>query len=291
MPEQVLHLANLRDGYVDLVHWVQLDGRPIAPRGQETLEIEGALVVLHDPFDSLPLGTNRGINKGIAAVEACQLLAGVSKPELVVAIGPVFDNFREDNGEFHGAYGPRTRGQFEVMIERLKADPNSRQAITTIWNKNFDLAESKRDYPCTLTFTFHIREGKLNMRVHMRSNDVIKGVGYDYFQFTRVQIALASVLGIEPGKYVHYADSLHLYLSDLALVEKLKYPTIEEQQVFTRPPVFGSDSWAQVRQDALDCLRVAEGEDMKFPLTEAQAWYAGAMINAMRRNQRQRVDA
>lgn len=289
MPEQVLHLANLRDGYVDLVRWVQNNGQPVAPRDQGTVEIEGGLVVLHDPFDSLPLGTGRGISKGIAAVEACQLLGGVSMPKLVVAIGPIFDNYREDNGEFHGAYGPRTRGQFEVMIERLKADPDSRQAITTIWSSNYDLAENKRDYPCTLSFTFHIRDNRLNMRVHMRSNDVIKGVAYDFFQFTRVQIAMASVLGIEPGRYVHYADSLHLYDRDQALVEKLHYPTVEEQQVFTRPPFFGSDSWAQVRQDALDCLEVAETDDDQLQITAAQAWYAAAMINAMRRNQRQRA--
>lgn len=286
MPE--LLISNLRGGYVDLVEWVLDYGSHVSPRGQATKEIQGALVEVTNPFDTLPIGINRGISTGIAAVETCQLLAGVSRPKLVVDIGPNFENYREDNGEFHGAYGPRTRSQFEIMIYRLRQDPDTRQAVTTIWDKNYDLLESKKDYPCTLSFTFHIREGRLNMRTHMRSNDVIKGVGYDFFQFSRVQIALASVLGIQPGAYFHYADSMHLYETDLELAGKLRYPTIEDDERFRLPPAFTGNDWDEIQRDAEACLNVAESEDMKMPITETQAWYAGAMINATIRTQRER---
>jgi thymidylate synthase len=289
MPE--FRIENLRSGYVDLVNWVKLEGKPTAPRGQKTVEIENAMIHLDDVYDALPVGTGRGISKGIAAVEACQLLGGVSRPNLVIQIGPVFQNYTEDNGTFHGAYGPRTFGQFGVMANRLRADPDSRQAVTTIWDPNFDLLEEKRDYPCTLSFMFRLRNGRLNMTTTMRSNDVIKGVAYDFFQFTRVQIALAAVLGVQPGTYTHVAGSFHLYESDGELVEKLHYPTLMEQEVFTPAPALVGSTWDEVEQLARDALNVAEHVNMKYPITQEQAWYAGAMINAMRRNKRLRTDA
>jgi thymidylate synthase len=289
MPE--LTVKDLRFGYVDLVYWVQQEGRVTAPRGQKTVEIENAVIKLENVWDALPIGTGRGISLGIAAVEACQLLAGVSRPQLVVAIGPVFDNFRENNGEFHGAYGPRTRGQFDVMVDRLRKDPDSRQAVTTIWNPQFDTLSHKRDYPCTLSFMFRVRDGRLNMTTTMRSNDVIKGVGYDFFQFTRVQLALASCLGIQPGSYVHFAGSLHLYDSDRELVEKLHYPTDTVESHFKPAPALTAHEWDEVRSLATDALYVAETSALSYPITKEQAWYSSAMINAMRRNQRQHIDA
>ena len=286
MPE--FAITDLREGYFELVHWVRNTGHKVSPRGKATSEIQGALVEVIDPYDTLPVGVGRGISTGIAAVESCQLLAGETRPALVVDIGPNFENFREDNGEFHGAYGPRTKGQFDIMIRRLKADPDSRQAVTTIWDKKFDLMEDKRDYPCTLTFTFHIRNKRLNMRTHMRSNDVMKGVGYDYFQFSRVQIAMAGVLGIPVGRYFHYADSLHLYDSDLEQVEQLHIPNNPEYHL---PPAILGDTWTDVARQASECLQQAEFPDTFLELSRDQWWYADAMRDARWRTAKRKKEA
>jgi len=280
-------IINIKDGvngYVDLVKHVLENGREVAPRGMKTREIEDAIIRIDDVYNTLPLGVGRGTVPGIGAVEACQLLAGVSTPKLVIEVGPQFANYAEDNGLFHGAYGLRTDGQYEKIVERLKADPDTRQAVVTIWDPKLDLLEKKRDYPCTILHQFRIRDNKLNMTVFMRSNDVWLGAAYDFFQFTRVQIAIASVLGIEPGKYTHHVGSLHIYEQHYEVADKLKYSDTYEEV-----PAITAATWKQVSLLAGSALTAAEHNYDKtllanlFPL--AEGWYAEAMIRAIKKNQ------
>jgi thymidylate synthase len=223
---------------------------------------------------------------GIAAVESAQLLAGVSLPELTIAISPTFDHFREDDGLFHGAYGVRTNrfNQFPKMIERLRVDPDSRQCVTTIWQADQDMMDGKRDYPCTLLYHFMIRKDKLVMETVMRSNDVYLGLAYDGFQHSRVQIAVASVLGVEPGEYRHHAMSLHLYERDI--------PKVHELTMAQRKPDFfpalGGSSWDEIQYKADAVLRAAnafrtDGLWRSFDDINMD-WYSGSMMKAIEKN-------
>jgi thymidylate synthase len=270
------------NGYVDLVQHVLRNGKEVSPRGQKTREIEDFVVQIEDVYNTLPLGVNRGTVPGIGAVEACQLLSGLSLPELVIAVGPQFINYAEDNGVFHGAYGPRTNGQYDVVIDRLKNDPDSRQAVVTIWNPEYDLQEKKRDYPCTILHQFRVRDNKLNMTVFMRSNDVWLGAAYDFFQFTRVQIAMASVLGIEPGKYVHHVGSMHIYEQHYGVAEELTYTT---EPIPFVPAITGS-TWSQVANLAGMAMDAVTNTQVAPMLSDNERWYYEAMITAVDRNEK-----
>jgi thymidylate synthase len=59
-----------------------------------------------------------------------------------------------------------------------------------------DLYDQRRtcDVPCTLTLQFLIRQGRLDMIVNMRSNDLLWGFSYDITQFAFVQRLLAMCL-------------------------------------------------------------------------------------------------
>jgi thymidylate synthase len=245
----------------------------------KTLEIEDAIIRIDDVFNTLPLEVGRGTVPGIGAVEACQLLSGTSFPDLVVAVGPQFANYAEDNGLFHGAYGPRTAGQYDILIDRLTQDPDTRQAVATIWNPQLDLQGQKRDYPCTILHQFRIRDNKLNMSVYMRSNDVWLGAAYDFFQFTRVQIAMASVLGIEPGKYAHHVGSLHIYEQHYTAADNLKHalhnPTI---------PAITGRTWNEVKSSAILAMQATVSEPTYARLNDAEKWYADSMKRAVLNN-------
>lgn len=272
------------NGYVDLVQYVLRNGEEASPRGMETREIEDAVIHINDVYHTLPLKIGRGTVPGIGAVEACQLLAGVSVPETVIAVGPQFKNYAEDSGIFHGAYGLRTQGQYDAVIDKLKNDSDSRQAVVTIWDPEYDNQPSKRDYPCTVLHQFRIRNNKLNMSVYMRSNDVWLGAAYDFFQFTQVQIALASVLGIEPGKYAHHVGSLHIYEQHYGAAEDLK----KTDELVDIPSITGT-SWSAVRASAVKALMAAHDESHREHLTESEAWHANAMITAVKKN-KQKAD-
>jgi thymidylate synthase len=279
MDTAIINIEDGVNGYVDLVKHVLEHGKEVAPRGMKTLEIEDAIIRIDNVFNTLPLEVGRGTVPGIGAVEACQLLAGVTIPDLVISVGPQFANYAEDNGLFHGAYGPRTAGQYDMIIDRLMQDPDTRQAVVTIWNPQLDLQERKRDYPCTILHQFRIRNNKLNMSVYMRSNDVWLGAAYDFFQFTRVQIAMASVLGIEPGTYNHHVGSLHIYEQHYASADKLAHalhsPTI---------PAITGRTWNEVKSSAMLAMQATVSEPTYARLDDAEKWYTDSMKRAVLNN-------
>jgi thymidylate synthase len=254
-------------------------GEPAAPKGINTREIEDAVITIDNVYATLPIGVNRGTVPGIGAVEACQLISGLSTPELVVGIGPQFENYTEDDGKFHGSYGTRTRGQYNVVVDRLRKDPDTRQAVVTMWSPPLDMLEKKRDYPCTILHQFRIRKDKLNMSVYMRSNDVWLGAAYDFFQFTRVQLGLCSILGIEPGTYAHHVGSLHIYENNYEAAENLK----KTSNIFV-PPVLTGRTWDELAASAGFALHAAEDRTLVEFLTEEESWFTSSMTKAVDKN-------
>ena len=276
---KMLELEDGVNGYVDLVQHVLNNGSVAAPRGMETREIEDVTIYINNVFAALPVGVNRGTVSGIGAVEACQIMSGMSRPKLVVAVGPQFINYTEDSGFFHGSYGTRTRGQFDVVIDRLRNDPDSRQGVVTLWNPELDSLPGKKDYPCTVMHQFRIRDNKLNMSVYMRSNDVWLGAAYDFFQFTRVQIAMASVLGIEPGTYAHHVGSLHIYENNYEAAGLLKKTSNVEEQ-----PYVTGRTWREVESSAQLAMDAVDNRSLISRLNPNEKWFTDAMIKAVDKN-------
>lgn len=240
MPE--LHVPDLRQGYIEVVEYVRDRGAPVSPRGQATREVLDAVVVLEDPTDALPVGIGRKLNPAIAAAEALQLIGGFSDPALMTRVTPNFAQFK-DAGVFHGAYGPRVRPQLPAVVERLKKDRDTRQALVVLWDPMHDLfVQDSRDYPCTTMLQFLVRKGRLVLHTTMRSNDVWWGLAYDAFQFTQLQLTVADVLGIPAGPYHHHAVSLHIYDRDLPALAKLHSPLDAEPPTDRPTGLTGYDS-------------------------------------------------
>jgi thymidylate synthase len=206
-----LVIDNLRDGYVDLVNWVIAEGTPVSPRGQATHELLGARVVLTNPADAIPVGVGRNLNALIGAAEAAQSFSGVSDAAMLNSVsGGNFRPFMNGN-VLRGAYGPRVAPQMAGIVSRLFEDPDSRQTVALIWKPDDLWRSDTKDLPCTVALQFAIRDGKLHAFTSMRSNDVWLGVAYDFQMFTRIQLTLAWVLGVEVGNYYHSATSFHIY--------------------------------------------------------------------------------
>lgn len=215
-------MDDLVDGYVDVVGSVIDYGRPVTVRGLETWEVLGATIVVDNPCQTLPLGVGRKCSPKVAAVETLQLIGGFTDPVLTCKASDAFEKVK-DGGAFHGAYGPRAAPQFPRVVDRLRADPASRRAMVNIWDPAHDLyREGLHDYPCTVSLEYTIRDGRLIAQTHMRSNDVWLGLAYDAFVFTQVQLTLCHILGVEPGKYIHHASSLHIYEENLGQVDQLQ---------------------------------------------------------------------
>jgi hypothetical protein len=253
------HYPNGDEAYLDLLAFTHDHGEPVSPRGQLTRELRHVTVIIDDPHLVPPLAVRRNFNYGIAAVETVQLLAGVSCLSQLDEVSKGRFGRYADDGRLLGAYGPRLYHQFPETERRLRADPDTRQAVLNLWRHDEPITE---DVPCTLSLTFAVRDSRLELSVHMRSNDVMMGVPYDWFVFSRVQLIMAEVLGLEPGPYVHKVDSLHLYERDFdtarelhraaRLVDAPRFGTITAPefsagQVLTGHPSGWFDDWHEVQ--------------------------------------------
>ena len=197
------------------------DGEKASPRGIPTREALGMTLHLTQPRARLllPTGpTGRVLNTAFAAAECVWILSG-SDDAWIYDYNARLRQYADD-GILRGAYGPRMRrwrgrvDQLAHVVELLRRDPDSRQAVVQLYDPSRDTYGHK-DVPCTLNWRFQLRQGRLHMATTMRSQDVWTGLPYDLFTFTVLHELMAGWLGAEVGEYRHHVDSLHLYESDL----------------------------------------------------------------------------
>lgn len=235
------------------------NGAKSSPRGLDTVEIEDYHFILTDPTQGITTSKDRALNYSLVALEFLSYAGGVGgtkgHAELNKQVAPNFAAFiDETTGIMNGAYGPRIGTQLQEVVSILTTDPDSRQAQVIISRPDEmrrvispDHKGADKDFPCTNGFTFRIRDGKLNMSVAMRSNDLYWGTPYDVAAFTLIQRLVAAVVGVPVGRYSHYAASMHYYST---VVEKLNkiYGAGTHGTVTLTPLEFGYTSMSKAQQ-------------------------------------------
>jgi thymidylate synthase len=187
-----------------------------------TRELRWDQIEVSNPL-TFPMQVNgREMKDVIGVLEATSLVGQFSVPELFTSRVRKFGDFM-DAGVFHGSYGSRVYGRLGDLVDLLARDPDTRQAVLTIFESRQDLGAAKKDIPCTISIQFLRRGGKLEMKVMMRSNDLWLGMPYDFVQFAVLQASIAQALGIEVGTYVHSTGSLHLYDRDAKKAEVVSF--------------------------------------------------------------------
>lgn len=216
-------------------------GWSAAPRGMAVRELVAQEIRILSPYPFTDF-QGRNLNPKIAVIEAIGLVGGMATDELAARHVRSLYKFT-DEGRFHGAYGIRVRNQMRFVLETLRADPDSRQAVMTIFDGDRDLVRNTRDTPCTLSLQFLIRDDALNMIVTMRSNDLWLGTPYDFFQFSVMQATLAQLLGVAIGWYVHQVGSLHVYEKDVRAATDLERNTDPPAEL--EAPRLDAPLWAE----------------------------------------------
>lgn len=238
---KTFEFESFEESYPFLLNELLTNGKEVSPRGMLTKEIAPIGITINNPKKRVISFPERKINPGFMTAELLWMLRGSNDVEEIGHYNKQWLKYTDDGKTLNGAYGQRifkwdgmfdiweesyndeegnphvnfqcdhiVIDQFEKAFEQLKADPDTRQATIVLFNPVQDYRDTK-DKPCTNLLRFMIRDGKLNMTVFMRSNDVILGYPYDIFNFTMMQEIMAGKLGIEVGKYTHIADSFHIY--------------------------------------------------------------------------------
>lgn len=113
--------------------------------------------------------------------------------------------------------------QVDYMIQSLMAYPGSRQNIVSLWDSNHvdDMALP----PCVWSTNWDTHDGKLNLKLNIRSNDLALGHPFNVFQYNVLLRMIAQVTGYEVGEMVVYIDNAHVYTEHTSqLIEQLEQP-------------------------------------------------------------------
>ena len=198
--------------WIGLLDVIMNSGIETSPRGKKTKELMGfkSMIDMNQPVITIK---ERGLGYKFMAAEAAWIMSGDNRVSTIAPFSKQISNFSDDGILFFGAYGPRIRDQLGHVIQSLLGDPDSRQAVITIWRPN---PRASRDIPCTISCQFVIRMGMIHCFMNMRSSDAWLGVPYDWFNFSMLSAGVALMLrekgmNVKLGALHFYAASQHLY--------------------------------------------------------------------------------
>jgi len=203
----------------------------ITPRkasGGETWECpEPVTTVYNYPKGRVLFSPLRNKNHFFELFEALWILAGRKDAAFLTQFNKQMGAYANADGTYDGAYGHRLKhhqgfNQLRALIALLKREPDTRRAVLQIWDATSDLNKESLDIPCNDLLFFKLRNGKLNLSVANRSNDIIWGAyGTNAVQFSMILEYVATILGVKVGTYRQVSDSYHLY-PGLPIFEKLR---------------------------------------------------------------------
>jgi thymidylate synthase len=244
----------MNDAWVNLALSVMRDGDRTAPRGEGTTEVRASLLAVDMTRPALTVAARR-VGYRFMAAEAAWILDGDDRVDSIAEYAPSVRRFSDDGVKFFGAYGPKLVDQAAYVIDALRRDPATRQAVVNIWRES---PPATRDVPCTLSMQLVVRRGKLDAFVSMRSSDVWLGVPYDVFTFSMVAAAILveSKIDARLGTLYNYAASRHVYDRDVPGVDAvLADPTPEfsyrpfDVREFSSEEEIRSHLWRLARRD------------------------------------------
>jgi hypothetical protein len=211
--------------WLNNLNFVLTEGRIFSPRGMPTRELlaHKSVVDMQHPVVTIP---GRSMGYKFMAAEAHWILSGDNRVETIAPYANI-KQFSDDGYRFQGAYGPRVTEQLRYVVETLVSDPDSRQAVLTIWREN---PRHSKDIPCTIALQFFIRDNQIHCSATMRSSDLWLGWVYDVFNFTMITTWVAlrynevrsQMLsnGVTPPDKIRELGYLHLTAGSQHLYER-----------------------------------------------------------------------
>lgn len=138
----------------------------------------------------------------------------------------MWTKFLEDGNKFSYQYAERlwTNNQFRTVIDTLKNDSGTRQAVLSVWNPDLDMKAEKlgggNRIPCSLFYQFMIRNNRLHCQYFMRSNDALGHFPIDLYCATGLMEYVVNELkntypDLKVGSLSYMACSFHCFKWDM----------------------------------------------------------------------------
>lgn len=275
------------DAFPVLARDILRHGEEVGSRAGRVKELTHVGITLTEPWNRELLIPGRKHNLAAQVAETMWVLSGRNDVAWLSHYLPRAPEFSDDGEVWRGGYGPRLRAwegmphgsrtagqpgpvdQLRHVVETLRRDPLSRQAVISIYDPAID-TEPGKDIPCNNWLSFTSRLGKLDLHVAIRSNDLMWGwSGINAFEWSALQEIVAGMLGISIGSLHFSITSLHLYDRHWARAQQIadnSYPDVSDMPG-TRFDAAGLAEWRGYGLDDIESLsRLA---DMWFEAEEA----------------------
>lgn len=204
-----------------------------SPRGMTINEITDCSFVIENPLSCLYENNRRSSQEKYIAAEFLWYFSGRRDLEFIEKYASFWKQIVNPDNTLNSAYGhlifdrknEHGKSQWQWAYDSLVADKDTRQAIMH-FNTPDHQRDGNKDFVCTLTANFHIRENRLNLTITMRSNDAILGTATDVAFFCIMQAQMLKLLkkiypDLTLGTYTHFAHSLHIYERHFSLVREM----------------------------------------------------------------------
>lgn len=203
---------NAQTAFEDLYEAIMKWGRT---SNNQTKYIKNIHFTILNPQDRNINTEWRKWNLDYAEFEWQWYLSGNRNADDIAKRAKIWANMQDINGNVNSNYGWQWKrgneiSQFDYVIQELRNNPDSRRAAISIYDGK-ETEEYKLDTPCTMSITFYIENNKLNMNVHMRSNDLVYGFCNDQYCFSKLQEMISNELNLEIGIYHHSVVDMHIY--------------------------------------------------------------------------------
>jgi len=214
---------------------IKIHGEVSKPRDLEVTELlyAGYQINPKEPFANF---TSREFNWKYFAGELAWYLNKDTNIDYINKFSGFWKNITNPGtNEINSNYGSLLFGeQLQWVVDSLKADKNTRQAIAFLNQPKYQF-EGNKDFVCTMYLNFSIRHNTLDMKVQMRSNDIFYGLTFDapFFAFVHQHVYLwlkSTYPELELGTYHHCADNIHFYERHFELAEKIAHEPLHEKQ-------------------------------------------------------------
>lgn len=206
--------------YEDLLREVLEHGTPKSDRtGTGTVSLFGRQIRF-DLSEGFPLVTTKRVHFRSIAYELLWFLRGESNVRWLQDHGvTIWDEWAGADGELGPVYGVQWRSwpapgggtidQIAQVVDRIRADPDSRRLIVSAWNPADVPAMALA--PCHALFQFYVADGRLSCQLYQRSADMFLGVPFNIASYALLTAMVAQQTDLEPGEFVWTGGDCHIY--------------------------------------------------------------------------------
>ncbi len=146
--------------------------------------------------------------------------------------------------------------QIDRVIEDIKTNPTSRRHIVLAWNPAEQTPDKVALPPCHYAFQFNVTGDKLNLLVHMRSNDIMLGAPFNIASYALLLNMIAQVTQYKVGSLKFSIGSAHIYLNHIdGAFETLR--RVADQENFAPPQLIMDDSIKHIDDFKMESFGIA----------------------------------